>query len=67
MEFFNLLNVDPSSALSMKDRYDKALRAAHKLDDDATFTFCTKDNEYYILANTYTLFSRALPPASLSL
>ena len=39
MEFFNLLNVDPSTALSMKDRYEKALRAAHKLDDDATFTF----------------------------
>ena len=39
MEFFNLLNVDPSSALSMKDRYEKALRAAHKLDDDVTFTF----------------------------
>ena len=39
MEFFNLLNVDPSAALSMKDRYEKALRAAHKLDDDATFTF----------------------------
>ena len=39
MEFFNLLNVDPSAALSMKDRYEKALRAACKLDDDATFTF----------------------------
>ena len=39
MEFFNLLNVDPSAALSMKDRYEKALRAAHKLDDDTTFTF----------------------------
>ena len=39
MEFFNLLNVDPSSALSMKDRYEKALRAAHKLDDDSSFTF----------------------------
>lgn len=39
---------------------------AKYLGDEATFTFCTKDNEYYILANTYTLFSRALPPASLS-
>ena len=39
MEFFNLLNVDPSAALSMKDRYEKALRAANKLDDDTTFTF----------------------------
>ena len=39
MEFFNLLNVDPSDALSMKDRYEKALRAAHKLDDATTFTF----------------------------
>ena len=39
MEFFNLLNVDPSSALSMKDRYEKALRAAHKLDDGSSFTF----------------------------
>ena len=39
MEFFNLLNVDPSTALSMKDRYEKALRVAHKIDDDATFTF----------------------------
>ena len=39
MEFFNLLNVDPSTALSMKDRYEKALRAAHKLDDDSSFTF----------------------------
>ena len=39
MEFFNLLNVDPSSALSMKDRYEKALRATHKLDDGSSFTF----------------------------
>ena len=40
MEFFNLLNVDPSAALSMKDRYEKALRDAHKLDDDGCpFTF----------------------------
>ena len=39
MEFFNLLNVDPSDALSMKDRYEKASRATHKLDDEATFTF----------------------------
>ena len=39
MEFFNLLNVDPSDALSMKDRYEKALRAAHKLDDGSSFTF----------------------------
>lgn len=39
MEFFNLLNVDPSAALSMKDRYEKALRAAHKLDDGSSFTF----------------------------
>ena len=39
---------------------------AKHLGDEANFTFCTKDNEYYILANTYTLFSRALPPASLS-
>ena len=39
MEFFNLLNVDPSDALSMKDRYEKALRATHKLDDGSSFTF----------------------------
>ena len=39
MEFFNLLNVDPSAALSMKDRYEKALRATHKLDDGSSFTF----------------------------
>lgn len=40
---------------------------AKHLGDEANFTFCTKDNEYYILANTYTLFSRALPPSSPSL
>lgn len=39
MEFFNLLNMEPSAALSIKDRYESALKATSKLDEDATFTF----------------------------
>ena len=39
MEFFNLLNIEPSAALSMKDRYESALKATGKLDEDASLTF----------------------------
>ena len=39
MEFFNLLNIEPSAALSMKDRYEYALKATSKLDEDASLTF----------------------------
>ena len=39
MEFFNLLNIEPSAALSMKDRYESALKATNNLDEDATLTF----------------------------
>lgn len=39
MEFFNLLNIEPSAALSMKDRYESALKATSKLDEDASLTF----------------------------
>ena len=39
MEFFNLLNIEPSAALSMKDRYESALKATNNLDEDASLTF----------------------------
>ena len=39
MEFFNLLNIEPSAALSMKDRYESALKATSNLDEDASLTF----------------------------
>ena len=39
MEFFNLLNIEPSAALSMKDRYESALKANSRLDESATLTF----------------------------
>ena len=39
MEFFNLLNIEPSAALSMKDRYETALKATSNLDEDASLTF----------------------------
>ena len=39
MEFFNLLNMEPSAALSIKDRYESALKATSKLDEDASLTF----------------------------
>ena len=39
MEFFNLLNIEPSAALSMKDRYESALKATSNLDEDAALTF----------------------------
>lgn len=36
--------------------YRKGIGAIYKyICDDVSFTFCTKDNEYYILANTYSL------------
>ena len=39
MEFFNLLNIEPSAALSMKDRYEAALKATNRLDESAALTF----------------------------
>ena len=39
MEFFNLLNIEPSAALSMKDRYESALKATSRLDESAVLTF----------------------------
>ena len=39
MEFFNLLNIEPSAALSIKDRYESALKATNNLDEDASLTF----------------------------
>ena len=39
MEFFNLLNIEPSAALSMKDRYESALKATNRLDESAALTF----------------------------
>ena len=39
MEFFNLLNIEPSAALSMKDRYESALKATSRLDESAALTF----------------------------
>ena len=39
MEFFNLLNMEPSAALSIKDIYESALKATSKLDEDASLTF----------------------------
>ena len=39
MEFFNLLNIEPSAALSMKDRYESALKVTNRLDESAALTF----------------------------
>ena len=39
MEFFNLLNIEPSAALSIKDRYESALKATNRLDESAALTF----------------------------
>ena len=39
MEFFNLLNIEPSAVLSMKDRYESALKDTSNLDEDASLTF----------------------------
>ena len=39
MEFFNLLNIEPSAALYMKDRYESALKATNRLDESAALTF----------------------------
>ena len=39
MEFFNLLNIEPSAALSMKDRYESALKATNRLNESAALTF----------------------------
>ena len=33
MQFFNLLNVDPSSVIDIKDRYENALKSTGRLDD----------------------------------
>ena len=39
MEFFNLLNIEPSAALSMQDRYESALQATNRLNESAALTF----------------------------
>lgn len=47
--------------------YNKGIgKLACFLDGIADFTFCTKDNEYYILANTYTLLPSVLSPSCAS-
>lgn len=35
MQFFNLLNVDPSDVLRIKDEYEQALKSTNKLDQSS--------------------------------